>query len=253
MSRRCLIEHFPTEYKGFKINTSFREALRAIEILENPANRTNEMQSFAAYLAAIDCIFVDKDVICEDKLGLEEAIAGVLWWLNGGDSDPVEEYWETWHKAPDIDDASFSMEAYTNKKSDNITITITNPDGSTRQEEVSKVVVVEYDAPDGTTRYYKKYNGEPPRYSFYEDAELIYSAFYKVFNIDLDLVDLHWFKFNLLLCEIINVEGSVLYNKVAARSFNPDEYDSKTHKKFIKDSLARKWKHRVLGYLPYIK
>lgn len=256
MSFNCLIDHFPTDYKGYSINTSYRSALKALEILDNPQfkNTDNEMQSVAVYLAAIDCIFVDgADVISDDKLGFQDAINGMMWWLAHGDNDPIEQYWKTWRIPPDIDDVSFSMDAYLNKSSDKVTIDVAKPDGKTVQEEVSKVCTLEYNAPDGTIRYFKKYNGEPPVFDYYEDRELIYSGFYKMFNIDLDIVDLHWFKFNLLLSELLSNEGTAFRRKIEVRTFNPDNYDSKTQKKFIADNMKLKRENRVLGYLPYIK
>lgn len=256
MSFNCLIDRFPTDYKGYKINTSFRAALKAIEILDNPQykNTNNDVQSLAVYLTALGCIFIDKDVIAEEKLGFSDAVAGMMWWLHGWSEDKVERYWKEWRIPPDVEDVSFSMDAYNGVTSDRVVISRTGPTGEVTQNERSRVAIAEYSAPDGTTRYFKDYaEGCEPFYDFYEDRSLIYSAFYKIYRIDLDCEDLHWFKFNLLLAELLSIEGTVLRRKVEVRTFDPSRYDRKTQSKFIEDGLKAKRENRVLGYLPYIK
>lgn len=249
-----LIDHFPTEYRGFKINTSFRAALEAIEILDDPSyDKNDEQQSEAAHLAALDCIFVDKDIFSASKLGLEGAIKGLYWWISCAKTDKVERMWKKWRFAPDVDDVKFTWELWNKKDDDKIVVKENNGDNTFTTEEVDKVCVYRFIAPDGTIRYYRKWNGTAPAYDFYEDRELIYSGFYKVFNIDLDTAELHWFKFNMLFIELLHTEGTMLNSEAVVRSFDASNYDRKTQKDYIRKREKDKSEHKLLGILPYIK
>lgn len=242
----------PTKYKGFNLNTSFRNALRAQEVLDDPRLINGSQEDImAAYFAAISFIYEDPDAVIQ-KLGLDGALNGLTWWLSCGDNDKVEIYWRTNRVIPDIDSNSFSLDDYNKKSDDYIDVERLNPEGKRIVEHVTKYAILSFNAPDGTVRYAKETRGDQALLSLYEDNALIYSGFYKVFNIDLSLSDIHWFTFCALLAELEATEGTSLNNKIKLRAFDPDDYKGKAHSDYRNKMMKARHENRVLGILPYV-
>jgi hypothetical protein len=247
-----LINGLPNAYKGYSLNTGFKTALSIMELLDDPRlNKNSERERLAAYIAAISILFKDQDVFAANKLGLDGAINGLMWWLNCGNDDKVVNYWKSTGIAPDIDDNAFDICDYNKPATDIITIEKHNGE-KTEFVDVTRYSVLSFEAPDGTTRYMRRANGEPDLISLYEDADLIYSGFIRVFGIDLAVEDIHWFKFSLLLAELETVEGTLLANKIKLRSFDSSDYQGKEYAKYRGKMEQAKSKNRVLGILPYI-
>ena len=247
-----LTQKLPSSYKGFQLNTSFRNALRAQEVLEDPRliNGSQESQ-MAAYYAAISFIYTDPDAALA-SLGWSGVLSGVTWWLSCGHDDRVEEYWLKNRIAPDLDSPGFSLRDYNTPPDDYVEVEHRQPDGSVTKEKLTRYAILAFDAPDGSVRYKKESRGEPDLLSLYEDNQLIYSGFYKVFGIDLGASDLHWFTFSSLLAELECTEGTLLQGKIKTRAFNPADYKGKAHAEYRKAMLKAKNESRVLGVLPYI-
>lgn len=247
-----LTQMLPTSFKGQQLNTSFRNALRAQELLEDPRllNGSQDDQ-LAAYYAAISFIFTSPDDAIS-SLSLEGVLSGLSWWLSCGNNDKVESYWLRNRVAPDLDSPSFSLNDYNTPPDDYITVEHRQPDGSVTTEKLTRYAILAFDAPDGSVRYKKESRGEPDLLSLYEDNQLIYSGFYKVFGIDLGVTDLHWFTFSALLAELECSEGTLLNSKIKTRAFNPDDYKGKEHAEYRKKMLKAKSESRVLGVLPYV-
>ena len=248
-----LTKGLPNDYKGFELDTSFRTALRIQEILDDPRYNTgSQIQRMAAFIAAISLLYKDKDVVEQDKLGINGAIKGILWWLSCGNDDRVENYWKSTGIMPDVESIEFDSDDYNSEETDMITIDYTNGDGSVVEKEVSKYAILKFKAPDGTFRYKREKRGEPELLSMYEDNQLIYSGFYVKFGIDLASDDIHWFTFCMLLAELESTDGTALYNKIKVRSFNPADYKGKGYAEYRNKMEQEKKKSRVLGILPYI-
>lgn len=242
----------PDNYHGFKINSGYRTALDIMEILEDPRiNKQSTVERLAAYMAAISLLFVDSDVYTQDKLGLDDAINGLFWFLNCGNNDNVLNYWKRTGIAPDVDDNAFDINEYNDGAADTVVIE-QDVNGKKTLKEVSRYSILSFNAPDGTVRYIKRANGEPDLVSLFEDADLIYSGFYRVFGIDLSVDNIHWFKFSVLLAELEATEGTLLANKIKLRSFDANNYKGKQYKDFVAKMLKARYESRVLGILPYI-
>lgn len=247
-----LTQPLPTKYKGLELNTSFRSALRAQEVLDDPRLVNGSQQDqLAAYYAAFSFIYKDVNAALAE-LGLPGAIDGLSWWLSCGNNDKVENYWINNRIMPDVDSNSFSLDDYNSPKDEFIDIERVKPDGTKCIEHASKYATLAFNAPDGTTRYARETRGDPALLSLYEDNRIIYSGFYKTFGIDLSSGELHWFIFSALLAELELTEGTALNNKIKTRSFDPDDYKGKAHAEYRAKMLKAKHESRVLGILPYI-
>ena len=247
-----LISGLPISYKGYSLNTGYREALSILNLLEDPRiNKKSDSERLAAYIAAFSILYVDSDIFSDRKLGIVESINGLNWWLSCGHIDRVENYWRKNGIAPDIEDNAFDIKDY--NAPDNDIITVEQTIGNEHKfVEMTKYSTLSFEAPDGTTRYFKRSNGEPDLISLYEDAELIYSAFLRIFNIDIMDNNIHWFKFSMLLAELEATEGTAFADKIKLRSFNPDNYKGKEYNDYRGKMLKAKHDNRVLGILPYV-
>lgn len=247
-----LTQPLPTKYKGLELNTSFRSALRAQEVLDDPRLVNGSQQDkLAAYYAAFLFIYKDANAALAE-LGLPGAIDGLSWWLSCGNNDSVENYWLRTRIMPDVDSNSFSLDDYNDPSDGMINIETVNPDGTRSLKQVSKYATLAFNAPDGTTRYARETRGDPALLSLYEDNRIIYSGFYKTFGIDLSSGELHWFVFSALLAELELTEGTALNSRIKTRSFDPDDYKGKAHAEYRAKMLKAKHESRVLGILPYI-
>lgn len=248
-----LTDKLPDSYKGYKLNTSFRVALKIQELLEDPTIKCGDLtDKRAAYIVALSLLVDDyADFLTDDKLGVNSIHSLISWWLSCGDIDQVEEYWKRTGIIPDISDNAFDKADYNSASDDLITIESLGADGKVRLQTVSKTAIVEFDAPDGSVRYKKETRGNPALISIYEDSSLIYSAFYSKFHIDLATSDLHWFSFCSLLAEIEATDGTALASKMKIRSFDPADYAGKAYDKYRTKMNQAKDKARVLGILPY--
>lgn len=248
-----LIDGTPTDYKGYSLNTDYRVALRIQQILEDPRiNKDSEIERMAAYMVAISLLFVDEHVTDNNKLGLYDSIQALFWWLSCGKNDRVENYWKRTGIMPDMDSNTFDKVDYENGPDDLIDIESITPDGKTVLKKATKYSILAFDAPDGTTRYVRKANGDKDLFSLYEDSELIYSGFYKIYNIDLASEQLHWFKFSYLLAELLTTEGTSIHSKIGIRSFNPADYKGKNYADYRNKMLKAQSENKILGILPYV-
>lgn len=246
-----LTHNLPNEYRGHEINTSFKVALRIQELLDDPRlKRDSSIERTAAYMVAVSLLYKEEDIL-KNKLSLQEAISGVFWWLSCGDTDKVERYWRKNKIVPDIDDNAFDIKDYNAVEDDYIDIETTDDTGKKTTKKVTRYSILAFDAPDNTTRYFKRANGDPDVISLYEDNSLIYSGFYKIYGIDLASEDLHWFKFCWLLSELEMTEGTAIYEKIRVRSFNPADYKGKQYDEYRSKMSRIKNDNRVLGILPY--
>ena len=153
---------------------------------------------------------------------------------------------------PDVDDNAFDPVEYKNGEDEYIDIEDIDKDGKRTIKKVTRYSILSFTAPDGTTRYVKKANGDKDLVSLYEDAEFIYSGFYKIFNIDLATAKLHWFTFCYLLSELEATENTALANKIKLRSFNPADYKGKNYAEYRNKMSKAQHSNRVLGILPYV-
>lgn len=247
-----LLNGTPDSYKGFKLNTDYRVSLRIQNLLEDPRlNRSSHTELMAAYMVAFSLLYADEDIV-PDKLSFNDALEGLFWWLSCGNNDSVENYWKRTGIMPDVDDNAFDYKDYSTPESDMITVDKVQIDGTTKQVSVTKYSILSFTAPDGTTRYAKQFNGERDILSLYEDSALIYSGFYKVFNIDLAKTELHWFTFCYLLSELECTENTALRDKIKIRAFNPDNYKGKQYKDYCNKMKQAQNESKVIGILPYI-
>lgn len=261
-----LTDKLPDSYRGYKVNTSFRQAIKAMQIIESPLIRMmndkscelssdEALQSLALLNEAIDCIFYDNLICSDDKLGFDGALQGVLWWLNCGLDDAVENYWVRERITPDIDDVSFSMDSFLSGTSDTVMITKQSAgDEAPELISVSRYSIFSFKAPDNTIRYKIINNAEPEKFSLYEDRFLVYSAFYKLFKVDLGTSDMHWFTFSYLLSEVMQSDNTFLGKKIEARSFDDSAMSAKEKKqqrKYVDGMNKRKNESRVLGIIPF--
>lgn len=248
-----LTDKLPDSYKGYKLNTSFRVALKIQELLEDPTIKCGDLtDKRAAYIVALSLLVDDYvSFLTDDSLGTDSVPALISWWLTCGDNDPVEEYWKRTGIVPDIGSNTFDKDDYNNISDDLITIEAVGADGKVKMQKVSKTAILEFDAPDGSIRYKKEIRGNPSLISLYEDSSLIYSAFYSKFHIDLANTDLHWFSFCSLLAEIEATEDTALASKMKIRSFDPADYQGKAYDKYRTKMTQARDKARVLGILPY--
>ena len=249
-----LLDGLPSAYKGYALNTDYRVALRIQEILEDPRlDKDSDIEKMAAYMVAISYLFVDKQsVVDPDKLGLADAINALFWWLSCGKTDRVENYWRRTGIAPDVDDNAFDQVDYEKGQDDMIDVEYVDIDGIKKIKRATKYSIIAFDAPDGTTRYMRRANGDRDLVSLYEDSELIYSGFYKIYHIDLATASLHWFTFCYLLSELEITEGAAINSKIHIRSFNPDDYKGDNYREYRSKMLRARQENRVLGILPYI-
>lgn len=248
-----LIDGLPNSYKGFELNTSFRVALKIQELLEDPRiNSENIYDKMAAYMVAISYLYKDANLLSSQKLSLEEAVRGVYWWLSCGENDTVINYWKRTGIMPDVDSNEFDRKDYETPPDNMIDVDVKGKDGKLESRRVSRFSVLAFDAPDGTTRYAKKSNGDPELISLLEDASLIYSGFYKIYRIDLATEEIHWFKFCWLLSELETTEGTLIQSKIKTRSFNSADYKGKNYAEYRSRMEKLKHDNRVLGILPYI-
>ncbi len=77
--------------------------------------------------------------------------------------------------------------------------------------------------------------GEPPSYSFEQDAGRIVSAFRKVFHVDISRERLHWFEFLSMLGDL---SGTAFTSVIEIRTTDPSEVDKKRRSEFIR---MKKW------------
>lgn len=244
-----LIDGVPTTYKGHDLNTDFRVALRIQELLDDPILLTcSNVEKAAAYKVAASLLF--KEPVT--NMGFDFIISALNWWLSCGKDDKVINYWRETGIMPDIDNNSFDLKEYEAPKSDIISIDTTDINGNTVIRDVTRYSILSFNAPDGTIRYAKKSNGDPDLISLFEDAEIIYSGFYKIYNIDLATAALHWFTFCYLLSELECDENTALYHKISIRAFDPSQYKGKQNTELRNKMNQQKSKNRVLGILPYI-
>ena len=247
------IDGAPTSYKGYEINTDYRVALQIQEILEDPRLQNgSEVEKMAAYMVAFSLLYKDETVFKDDKLGFRGALDGISWWLSCGNSDKVINYWKRTGIMPDIESNEFDINDYNNPSDDLIDVERYDTDGKLILSKATRYSIIAFDAPDGTVRYKRKSNGQQDLMSLYEDAELIYSGFYKIYNIDLCSDKLHWFKFCWLLSELETTEGTALQSKIHIRAFNPADYKGKEHAEYRSKMEKLKHDNRVLGILPYM-
>lgn len=246
-----LIDGAPSSYRGHELNTDFRVALQIQEILEDPRLiGGSEVEKMAAYLVAFSLLYKEKDIA--NTFGIQNALDGVTWWLSCGRDDHVINYWRRTGIMPDIDSNEFDQQDFNKPVSDMIDIESRDENGKPIVKQVSRYSILAFDAPDGTVRYVKKSNGDPDLVSLYEDAELIISGFYKIYNIDLCSCDLHWFKFCWLLSELETTENTAINSKIKARSFDPSAYRDKNYAEYRNKMNQVKHDNRVLGILPYV-
>lgn len=248
-----LIDGAPDNYKGFKINTDFRVALRIQELLEDPILLSGStVDRMAAYRVAISLLYTDAAKILDEELSFDVAIEGLRYWLSCGNDDPVTSYWKREGIMPDVEDITFDLEDYNKPASDLIDVETHDANGNAKIVKKTKYSIVSFLAPDNTVRYRRIANGDPDLVSLYEDSELIFSGFYKCFGIDLTTAQLHWFKFCWLLAELECAEDTALYKKINIRSFDPSDYKDKQYADYRAKMERNKQRNKVLGILPYI-
>ena len=240
----------PTKFKDLEINTSFRVAINIQRLLDDPILlNCNKQDLLASYIVAFTMLYKNYD----DVNNCDMAYEGIMWWLSCGRVDKVENYWIENRIMPDVDSNEFDIDDYLKPSSSTIIIDKQNINGEHSLEEVSKQSILCFNAPDNTVRYCKRENGDPAILSLYEDNQLIYSGFIHKFGIDLGKEDIHWFTFSALLSELIQTEGSALYNKIKIRSFNPDDYKGKAYTEYRNRMAKEKSDARVLGIMPYVE
>lgn len=248
-----LIDGAPDNYRGFAINTDFRVALKIQELLDDPRlSNGSESERMAAYMVAFSLLYQDETVFRAEKLGFDGAIAGLYWWLSCGRDDKVINYWKRTGIMPDVDSNEFDAVEYNSSDNDLIDIEVKDKDGNIITKRATKYSTLAFEAPDGTTRYVKKCNGEPDLVSLYEDAEEIFSGFYKIYHLDLCSDKIHWFKFCWLLSELESTEGTSIQAKIRLRSFNSADYKGKQYAEYRSKMERLKFSNRVLGILPYV-
>lgn len=72
---------------------------------------------------------------------------------------------------------------------------------------------------------------EPERYSFEYDSAFIWSAFHKVYAMDISREHLHWFQFVALMNDL---DGTAFAGVMDIRRMHPSEVDQKRRAEFVR-------------------